>query len=329
MRDGVLTVIRPIKGSPAERAGVLAGDQRVAVDGWFTQGKHLDDVLKRIRGKRGTTERLNTHRPGVDQPISLSIVRGEVHTRSVVGQRLDGDVAYIIIKQFQRGTCFEFLQVLGNMRIASDAALEGLILDLRTNPGGLVHEAVLIADEILEDGVIVSTRARRRVLDEVRATFGGAASRLPLAVLVNDLTASAAELVAGAIQDHERGVIVGATTYGKGSVQSMEEELRTRPCVDRTRRCAKGSGLDHRFQHDTSVFDHDTEVDLFALVGITQLADGSTQAFGEGCLGDAGDRLVALLFGADEFRVDLLHALLRNARSLRFVCGSWWNGCAL
>jgi len=223
MRDGVLTVIRPIEGSPAERAGVLAGDQRVAVDGWFTQGKQLDDVLKRIRRERGTTVRLHIHRPGVDQPISLSIVRGEVHTRSVVGQRLDGDVAYIIIKQFQRGTCFEFLEVLGNMRLASDAALEGLILDLRTNPGGLVHEAVLIADEILEDGVIFSTRARRRVLDEVRATFGGAASRLPLAVLVNERTASAAALVAGAIQDHERGVIVGSTTYAKGSVQSIVE----------------------------------------------------------------------------------------------------------
>jgi carboxyl-terminal processing protease len=202
---------------------VLAGDPRVAVDGWFTQGKQLDDVLKRIRRERGTTVRLHIHRPGVDAPISLSIVRGEVHTRSVVGQRLDGDVAYIIIKQFQRGTCFEFLEVLGNMRLASDAALEGLILDLRTNPGGLVHEAVLIADEILEDGVIFSTRARGRVLDVVRATLGGAASRLPLAVLVNELTASAAALVAGAIQDHERGVIVGSTTYAKGSVQSIVE----------------------------------------------------------------------------------------------------------
>ena len=190
MRDGVLTVIRPIEGSLAEQAGVLAGDQLVAVDGWFTQGKQLDDVLKRMRGERRTTVRLHIRRPGVDEPISLSIVRGEVHTRSVVGQRLDGDVAYIIIKQFQRGTYFEFLEVLGTMRLASDAELEGLILDLRTNPGGLVHEAVLIADQILEDGVIVSTWARRRVLDEVRATFGGAASRLPLAVLVNERTAS-------------------------------------------------------------------------------------------------------------------------------------------
>ena len=223
MRDGLLTVLRPIDGSPADRAGLLPGDQVIAVDGWSTRGRQLDQVLQRIRGERGTPVRLHIRRPGVEQPFVVSILRGDVHVRSVVGQRLDGNIAYVIIKQFQRGTHTEFLEVVGSMRLASDAALKGLLLDLRTNPGGLVHESVGVADELLERGVIFSMRSRGRVIDEVSASLGGAVCRLPLVVLVNELTASAAELLAGAIQDHERGLLVGTTTYGKGSVQSVVE----------------------------------------------------------------------------------------------------------
>lgn len=222
-RDGLITVIRPMEGSPAERAGLRPGDQVIAIDDWPTQAKPLDQVVRRIRGQQGTPVSLLLRRPGVAQPLRVRIVRAQVHVRSVIGKRLEGNVAYVGIKQFQRGTHQEFLQVLGDLRLQRDEPLEGMILDLRANPGGLVHESAQVADELLDGGIIFTTRARGRVLDEVTASLGGAASRLPLAVLVNELTASAAELVAGAIQDHGRGLIVGAKTFGKGSVQSIVE----------------------------------------------------------------------------------------------------------
>lgn len=222
-RDGSITVIRPIEGSPAEKAGLRTGDRIEGIDGWGTRGKPLDRVVERIRGAPGTPVRLLIQRPGVDRPFEVQILRGEVHVKSVIGKRLDANVAYIGIKQFQRGTHVEFLEALGNLRLENDAPLEGLILDMRTNPGGLVNECAMVADELLDRGVIFSTRARGRVLDEVNAKSGGAASTLPLMVLVNEYTASAAELVAGAVQDHDRGRVVGARTFGKGSVQSIVE----------------------------------------------------------------------------------------------------------
>ncbi len=222
-RDGSITVIRPIEGSPAQKAGLRSGDRIEAIDGWGTRGKPLDRVVERIRGEPGTPVRLLIRRPGVDKPFEVQILRGEVHVKSVIGKRLDANVAYIGIKQFQQGTHAEFLEALGNLRLENDAPLEGLLLDMRTNPGGLVNECAMVADELLDRGVIFSTRARGRVLDEVSAKPGGAAATLPLMVLVNEYTASAAELVAGAVQDHGRGRIVGAKTFGKGSVQSIVE----------------------------------------------------------------------------------------------------------
>lgn len=222
-RDGAITVIKPIEGSPAERAGIRPGDRIYGVDGWSTQGKPLDLVVERIRGERGTTVRLLIQRPAVPKPFEVEVIRGDVRVKSVIAKRLDKDIGYVAIKQFQRGTHTEFVEALGNLRLESDAPLAGLILDMRMNPGGLVNESALVADELLDGGVIFSTRARGRVLDQVEATRGGAASTLPLTVLVNEFTASAAELVAGAVQDHKRGVVVGARTFGKGSVQSIVE----------------------------------------------------------------------------------------------------------
>ncbi|MFW5739314.1 MAG: S41 family peptidase [Myxococcota bacterium] len=222
-RDGIITIIKPIEGSPAERAGLRAGDRIIGVDGWPTRGKPLDLVVERIRGERGSTLRLLIQRPGVDRPFEVEVVRGDVQVKSVIAKRLDGDIAYIGIKQFQRGTHAEFIDALGAMRLESDRPLAGMILDMRTNPGGLVHEASRVADELLDGGVIFSTRARGHVLDQVTASGGGAASSLPLTVLVNEYTASAAELIAGAVQDHRRGVLFGARTFGKGSVQSIVE----------------------------------------------------------------------------------------------------------
>lgn len=222
-RDGVITVIKPIEGSPAERAGLRAGDKIYGVDGWPTRGKPLDQVVERIRGERGTPIRLLIQRPGVDRPFEIEVVRGDVRVKSIIAKRLSKDIGYIGIKQFQRGTHAEFIDALGSMRLESDAPLAGLIVDMRTNPGGLVHESARVADELLDGGVIFSTRARGQVLDQVSASAGGAASEVPLAVLVNQYTASAAELVAGAVQDQRRGILLGARTFGKGSVQSIVE----------------------------------------------------------------------------------------------------------
>ncbi|PIE05314.1 MAG: peptidase S41, partial [Sorangium cellulosum] len=222
-RDGAFTVLKPFEGSPAERAGLRPGDRIYGVDGWSTRGKPLDVVVKRIRGERGTSIRLLIQRPGIDKAFEVEVIRGDVHVKSVVAKRLDADIGYIGIKQFQRGTHTEFLEALGRIRLDADAPLKGLVLDLRTNPGGLVHESAHVADELLDDGVIFTTRARGRVLDEVKASSGGAASSIPLTVLVNQFSASAAELVAGAVQDNQRGYIIGARTFGKGSVQSIME----------------------------------------------------------------------------------------------------------
>ena len=222
-RDGVITIIKPIEGSPAERAGLRAGDKIYGVDGWSTRGKPLDQVVERIRGERGTPIRLLIQRPAVDRPFEVEVIRGDVQVKSVVAKRLSKNIGYIGLKQFQRGTHAEFIDALGTMRLESDEPLAGLILDMRTNPGGLVHESARVADELLDGGVIFSTRARGRVLDQVNASSGGAASKIPLAVLVNQFTASAAELVAGAVQDQHRAILLGARTFGKGSVQSIVE----------------------------------------------------------------------------------------------------------
>ncbi len=222
-REDAITVIAPIEGSPAERAGVRPGDRIIAIDGWPTHGQTLERVVRKMRGAPGTTVKVTLQRPKVEHAFDVVLTRATVHVQSVTARRLEGDVGYVRIKQFQRGTHDEFLQAVGELRAASDKPLGGVVLDMRTNPGGLVDEAAAVADELLDRGTIYTTRARGRVLEEVRAHAGGALSTQPMAVLVNEYTASAAELVAGALQDHRRAVVVGATTFGKGSVQSIVE----------------------------------------------------------------------------------------------------------
>ncbi|MCU0693873.1 MAG: S41 family peptidase, partial [Polyangiaceae bacterium] len=222
-REGVITVLSPIEGSPAEKAGIRAGDKIVAVDAWSTRGQTIDRVVDRIRGEAGTQIRLTVQRPRVQLLFDVVVTRGEVKVSSVVAKRMARNVGYLRIKQFQRGTHEEFLRGMAAIRQEGDGAVDALVLDMRTNPGGLVDEAMAVADELMDGGTIFTTRSRGRVVDEVVANGGGAAARLPLVVLVNEFTASAAELVAGAVQDHARGVVVGARTFGKGSVQSVVE----------------------------------------------------------------------------------------------------------
>jgi len=220
-RDDFVTVIAPIEGSPAARAGIRPGDQIVAINGRPMRGERIDKMVVLMRGPVGSHVQIMVRRAGVSEPLSFDLVREEIHVSSVVGKRLSGDVAYLRLKQFQEGTHDELLRMTAKLRTAAKTPLTGVILDLRNNPGGLVDEAEAVADEFLSSGVIYTTRHRGKVLDEVRAHDGGAFASLPIVALVNEYSASSAELVAGALQDSRRATIVGAPTFGKGSVQTI------------------------------------------------------------------------------------------------------------
>jgi carboxyl-terminal processing protease len=223
LRDELITVIAPIEGSPADRAGIRSGDKILAIDGHPARGEPIDKLVRKLRGAPGTAVEVAVRRAGIENPVTFRLVREQIKVTSVVAKRLAGDVLYLRLKQFQRGTHDELLAAVGRVRAEAAPALTGVLLDMRNNPGGLVDEAALVADELLEGGAIYSTRHRGAIVDEVRAQTGGALSRLPAAAIVNEYSASAAELVAGALQDNHRASIVGAQTFGKGSVQSILE----------------------------------------------------------------------------------------------------------
>jgi carboxyl-terminal processing protease len=222
-RHDSITVIAPIEGSPAARAGIRSGDKIIAVEGKYTHGQPVEHIVRTMRGAPGTHVKITVQRPGVDSPIEFDLVREQVRMVSVVGRRMDGDVAYLRIRQFQQGTHDEFLRAVGKLREQGKGNLSGVVLDMRSNPGGLVDQATAIADDILDRGTIYTTRHRGKILEETTASSGGALAKVPVVVLVNEYSASAAELVAGALQDHHRAVIIGSITFGKGSVQNILE----------------------------------------------------------------------------------------------------------
>lgn len=219
--DGRVTVIAPVEGSPADRAGIRPGDRIVAIDGQPVRGRRPDALVKQMRGEVGTEVELTIRRDGEDAPLQLRMQREVIFVASVATKLLDGDVAYIRIKSFQQGTHRDLIEQVGELRREAGGALAGVVLDLRNNPGGLVHEATAVADEFLSGGIIFSTRHRGRILREARASYFGALTRGPLVVLINEFSASAAELVAGALKDNRRGHVVGTRSFGKGSVQTI------------------------------------------------------------------------------------------------------------
>jgi carboxyl-terminal processing protease len=216
-----MTVIAPIEDSPAARAGIRPGDRIIAIDGSSIRGKSSQDLIRVMRGEPGTKVTLTIRREGVDKLLYVELTREVIQVSSVASQVLDGNLGYLRIKQFQSGTHSEMLSALGDLRSGTEGRLKGVLVDLRNNPGGLVDEAVAVADEFLQAGVIFTTRHRQDTVEEVKARRGGALSRERVVVLVNEYSASAAELVAGALQDHGRATIVGAPTFGKGSVQTI------------------------------------------------------------------------------------------------------------
>lgn len=220
-RNDEVTVIAPIEGSPAARSGVRSGDRIVAIDKYSVRGKSAEELVQRMRGKPGSTVVITVRRRDQSTLLNFELTRAVIEVASVSVTMLVDDIAYVRLKQFQNGTHTEFLAAVGRLRKEAPGGLAGVILDLRNNPGGLVNEATAVADEFLSSGVIYSTRRRGSEIDQVQATPGGALAEEPMVVLVNEFSASASELVAGALQDNRRGSVVGARTFGKGSVQSI------------------------------------------------------------------------------------------------------------
>lgn len=216
-----VVVIAPIEGSPAARAGVLPGDRIVAIDNQPVHDKSPDALVREMRGKPGSKVTVSVKRKSEDKLLHFELTREVIRVSSIASKRLEGDVVYLRVKSFQSGTHHELLGHIGELRRQVQQGFSGIILDLRNNPGGLVNEASAVADEFLTGGSIYTTRHRGRVVREARARRSGALRRGPMVVLVNEFSASAAELVAGALQDNHRASLVGARTFGKGSVQTI------------------------------------------------------------------------------------------------------------
>jgi len=221
IKGNVLTVIAPIEDTPAYRAGILANDKIVKIGDKSTRDMTLDDAVRLMRGRRGTDVTISIMRKGFEKPKAFTITRAIIKVKSVKFRSLENNIGYVRLSQFQEKTSYDLRRALKKLS-AKNKGLKGLVLDLRNNPGGLLQEAVNVSDFFLDSGVIVSTKGRN---DEQTMIFNADKIRTqpdyPIIVLVNGGSASASEIVAGALQDHKRAVILGTTTFGKGSVQTI------------------------------------------------------------------------------------------------------------
>ena len=221
IRDGMLTVVAPIKDSPADRAGVEPGDKIIKINGERTDNMTLSDAVQKMRGRRGSKITLTISREKAKQPIDITIVRQKIRVPSVKKEVVDDHYGYVGITSFQEDTTKSLKKALKDL--SKKDALHGLILDLRKNPGGLLDQAVEVSDLFLTKGVIVTTESRGRQVDKREATPEGEKYECPMVVLVDGGSASASEIVAGALQDNKRAMILGTRTFGKGSVQTVIE----------------------------------------------------------------------------------------------------------
>ncbi len=220
MEDGFVKVISPIDDTPASRAGVEAGDLVIRLDDTPVKGMTLAQAVKLMRGKPGTDITLTVVRKGKDQPFKIVITRDVIKVRSVRSRILEDDFGYVRITQFQTHTGESLREAISKLK--EDRTLQGLVLDLHNNPGGVLSAAVSVSDAFLKDGIIVYTDGR---LDNSKLKFNAKPTDVlngkPLVVLINGGSASASEIVAGALQDHKRAVIMGEKSFGKGSVQTI------------------------------------------------------------------------------------------------------------
>jgi carboxyl-terminal processing protease len=223
IRDGKLQIEYPLDGTPAAKAGLKPGDRIVKIEGEGTINMEIDDAVDKMRGPPGTSVTVTIDREGFEAPRDFTIVRAKIKTGEVWGQLLDGGVGYVRIDSFHELVSNQLDDVLADLgRQAGPGGLRGLVLDLRDNPGGYLHQAVAVSDKFLSTGVIVSTVGREgRDRDEKEARASGTEPDYPMAVLMTSSSASAAEIVAGALKNNERAVIIGETSFGKGSVQEL------------------------------------------------------------------------------------------------------------
>ncbi len=221
VKDNILTVIAPIEDTPAFRAGLLAGDKIVKIEKESTRDMTVMDAVKRLRGEPGTKVTISIVREGLSEPRPYTITRDVIKIKSVKSKALGDGIAYVKLLQFQQDTNGELEKALQAARKEKEG-LKGLVLDLRNNPGGLLDQAVKVADEFIESGLIVYTDGRiesqkYKYFAHKEGTYSG----FPIVVLVNAGSASASEIVAGALQDHGRAILLGTKTFGKGSVQTI------------------------------------------------------------------------------------------------------------
>jgi carboxyl-terminal processing protease len=223
MEDGLIKVVAPIDDTPAAKAGVLANDLIIKLDDEQVQGLTLQQAVEKMRGREGTTIKLTIRRKDVDKPVEVSLTRARIHVRSVRSRVEGDDVGYVRITQFNEQTTEGLKKAITdiNAKIAKDK-LKGYVLDLRNNPGGLLDQAIAVSDAFLQKGEIVSTRGRNvEETQRYNARSGDLTGGKPVIVLVNGGSASASEIVAGALQDHKRATVLGTRSFGKGSVQTI------------------------------------------------------------------------------------------------------------
>ncbi|PKR57876.1 S41 family peptidase [Thalassospira lohafexi] len=221
MEEGFVKVISPIYDTPAEKAGLQPGDFITHIDGTAIRGKTLNDAVEMMRGKVNTDIILTIIRKGEQAPFDVTLTRAVIKIQSVRAE-VKEDIGYIRITKFNEQTFSGLQRAIGDMRDQIGPEIKGLVIDLRNNPGGLLDQAISVSDAFLDKGEIVSTRPRdTENTERYNARTGDLAEGLPVVVLINDGSASASEIVAGALQDHRRAVIMGTRSFGKGSVQTI------------------------------------------------------------------------------------------------------------
>lgn len=223
--DGAVKVISPFKGSPADRAGIKAGDFITHLDGKLIYGGELDDAVASMRGVAGTSIKLTIFRPGRDEPFDVAVTRGTIELEPVTSELLPGAIGHISINEFSRDVGSDVFAAYEGLNVKAGGQIKGLVLDLRRNPGGSLDEAVALSDLFLAKGRIVSQRGRAQgesLIYDAESVFRGDMARgVPIVVLIDEGSASASEIVAGALQDHRRAVVMGEKSFGKGSVQTL------------------------------------------------------------------------------------------------------------
>ena len=223
IKDGLLTVISPIEDTPAYKAGIKAGDQIIKIDDRFTKDMSVMDAVKRMRGLKGTKITLTIMREGFERPKEFPLVRDIVQVKSVKYKTLDEGFGYIRIAQFQEKTDDDLVKAFQDLKLKNKGNLRGLVLDLRNDPGGLLDQAVRVSDHFLDEGQLIVYTEGREKDSKMRFTArkGDKEPHYPIVVLINSGSASASEIVAGALQDQKRAAIMGTQSFGKGSVQTI------------------------------------------------------------------------------------------------------------